>query len=122
MREVSGGNYCQNDLRPNFGLGDATNVDIVRVEWPSGAVQELEDVTANKVLRVIEPPRLLPKGVGAMQIQSWKGQAFEVQTSTNLGSWKAAATVTNLTGTLEYKDPEAPASIAKFYRVAVAPH
>src|SRR5205807_8524022 len=36
LREISGGGGLgsQNDLRAAFGLGDATNADIVRVEWP----------------------------------------------------------------------------------------
>src|SRR5439155_1168679 len=41
MREVTNGDgFAGNSLNPHFGLGDATNVDIVRIEWPSGAVQE----------------------------------------------------------------------------------
>jgi ASPIC and UnbV/FG-GAP-like repeat len=60
MREVSGGNYCQNDLRPNFGLGDATNVDLVRVEWPSGNVQELTNVAPNQMLTIKEVVNITP--------------------------------------------------------------
>ncbi|MBI4327063.1 MAG: VCBS repeat-containing protein, partial [Chloroflexi bacterium] len=43
MREISGGDgfLSQNDLRPNFGLRDARVAEIVRIEWPSGIVQEL---------------------------------------------------------------------------------
>ncbi len=39
-REIAGGNRAQNDIRAHFGLGDATSVDLVRIEWPSGNVQE----------------------------------------------------------------------------------
>lgn len=60
MREVSGGNYCQSDLRPNFGLGDATNVDLVRIEWPSGNVQELADVAPNQALTIREAVSITP--------------------------------------------------------------
>jgi enediyne biosynthesis protein E4 len=60
MREVSGGNYCQNDLRPNFVLGDATNVDLVRIEWPSGNVQELTDFSPNRMLTIKESVFILP--------------------------------------------------------------
>ena len=37
-------------LVAHFGLGDATNVDLVRIEWPSGNVQELTDVAPDQML------------------------------------------------------------------------
>jgi hypothetical protein len=56
LREVSGGGgYCsQNDLRVHFGLGDATTVESVRIEWPSGITQFLRDVAADQRLTVTE--------------------------------------------------------------------
>ena len=56
LREVSGGDgYCsQNDLRVHFGLGDATTVESVRIEWPSGITQFLRDVAVNQLLTVEE--------------------------------------------------------------------
>src|SRR3989442_7473136 len=72
LREISGGSgfTCQNDLRANFGLGDATNVDIVRIEWPSGIVQETNKVAAKQFLTVTEPvvtitPRIQELVVGS---------------------------------------------------------
>jgi hypothetical protein len=44
-----------NALNATFGLADATVVDTVRVEWPSGIVQELHDVTPRQFLTVTEP-------------------------------------------------------------------
>src|SRR6185369_15055448 len=38
-----------------FGFGLETNIDIVRIEWPSGIVQELHAVTAKQLLAVTEP-------------------------------------------------------------------
>lgn len=56
LREISGGSGCcsQNDLRTHFGLGDATNADLVRIEWPSGIVQELSNVAAKQFVTVTE--------------------------------------------------------------------
>jgi hypothetical protein len=54
MREVSGTPYA-GDLRAPFGLGDATSADLVRIEWPSGIVQELTNVAANRILTIPEP-------------------------------------------------------------------
>jgi hypothetical protein len=38
----------------HFGLGDAAVADEVRVTWPSGIVQVLEDVAADRYLEVVE--------------------------------------------------------------------
>jgi hypothetical protein len=56
LREISGGSgYCsQNDLRAHFGLGDATAVETIRIEWPSGIVQEFGNLAANQFLTVTE--------------------------------------------------------------------
>jgi hypothetical protein len=57
LREISGGGGLgsQNDLRAGFGLGDATNAELVRVEWPSGLVQQLTNVAARQFLTIVEP-------------------------------------------------------------------
>ena len=60
LREISGG-HCrgsQNDLRVHFGLRGGTNIDTLRIEWPSGTVQELHNVAARQFLTVTEPPML----------------------------------------------------------------
>jgi hypothetical protein len=121
MREISGGDgfLSQNDMRPNFGLGQTAVAETVRIEWPSGIVQELQNVTANQILTVTEPARLQMLGAGAFRIQSWKGMAFEVQASTDLEQWSPVFTVTNLTGTLEFTDPNAANQSRRFYRTVL---
>ena len=121
MREVSGGDGTmgQNSLHVHVGLGNATNADLVRIEWPSGTVQELRDVAAKQFLTVTEPARLQAPGAGVLRIQSWKGMAFEVQASTNLDQWSVLTTVTNLTGTLEFTDPNAADDLRRFYRTVL---
>ena len=61
LREISGGGGLgsQNDLRAAFGLGDATNVDCVRIEWPSGIVQELFNLAPKQILTVVEPSAVI---------------------------------------------------------------
>ena len=58
VREISGGdgNGNQQSLNAEFGLGDATTVDTIRVEWPSGIVQELHDVAPSQFLTITETP------------------------------------------------------------------
>ena len=57
VREITAGasNSSQNMLPAHFGLGNMDVVDKVRVQWPSGALQILRDVTPNQVLTVVEP-------------------------------------------------------------------
>ena len=42
--------------------------------------------------------------------------AFEVQASTDLTQWSPVTTVTNLTGTLEFTDPDTANPLRRFYR------
>ena len=50
----SGGSYLsQSDLRVHFGLGKAKRAAI-EVRWPSGRVDKIDDVTANRVVTVRE--------------------------------------------------------------------
>ena len=46
VRQITGGSGWagHNELWANFGLGDATNIDLVRIEWPSGTIQDLHNV------------------------------------------------------------------------------
>jgi enediyne biosynthesis protein E4 len=118
LRQISGVYY--DDLRAHFGLGDATIVDTLRIEWPSGTVQELRDVSANLILTVTEPPRLIPQSAGSFQIQCWVNQSFDVQCSSDLATWTPVTTVTNETGTLVFEDLEADQHECRYYRVVEA--
>ena len=50
--------YASSSAGPvHFGLGTATSADLVEIYWPSGIVQRLRNVAADRVLDVKEPPR-----------------------------------------------------------------
>jgi hypothetical protein len=49
------GFMSSSDKRVHLGLGAEPRVAEVRIEWPSGAVQELRDVKVDQVLQVEEP-------------------------------------------------------------------
>jgi hypothetical protein len=53
--------YSASDPRAHFGLGDAGKADLVRVEWPSGKVDEFRDVPAGRHYRVDEAEGLSPE-------------------------------------------------------------
>ncbi len=56
MREISSqsGRFAQSSLRAHFGLGDATVVDSLIVEWPSGQTDISEDISVDQFLDAIE--------------------------------------------------------------------
>jgi hypothetical protein len=59
LRTIIGGDGESNQsnaLNAVFGLADATTIDTVRVEWPSGIVQELHDVAPRQFLTITEAP------------------------------------------------------------------
>jgi hypothetical protein len=50
-----GGSYLsQNDLRLHFGLGSAAKMESVEVRWPSGKVEVLKDVPADRIYTIVE--------------------------------------------------------------------
>jgi hypothetical protein len=119
MREISGGSAAVGGqgLIAHFGLGDATNVDIVRIEWPSGIVQELRNIAPQQSLTITEPARLQVMREDTFRIQSWMGMVFEVQASSDLMQWSPVATVTNMTGTLDYSAATTKPLTPRYYRV-----
>ncbi len=58
MQEISGqtGYFSQNSLNAEFGLGDATIIDSIKVEWPNRnrTVQVLTNINADQFLAIIE--------------------------------------------------------------------
>jgi hypothetical protein len=52
----SGGSYLsQNDLRLHFGLGTATTIDSIEIQWPSGTRQSLKAQPVNRIIPITEP-------------------------------------------------------------------
>jgi len=55
FREYTGQHYmAQNYVPIHFGLGQATIVDSLTIQWPSGITQKLNDIAINQTLPVIE--------------------------------------------------------------------
>ncbi len=56
MRELSAQtSYCgQNDLRPHFGLGNATIIDSIKVEWLNGIVEYYTNITTNQFITIVQ--------------------------------------------------------------------
>lgn len=130
LRQILGSYY--DDLRAHFGLGDATNVATLRIEWPSGIVQELKDVAAHQHLTIIEhqvcppgeAPRLTgtaPSAVGLqLTIQEpTSGARYALEGSTDLNRWARLLARTSAGGTQSFTDTKMTNYPARFYRVIV---
>lgn len=108
---------CGGTLIAHFGLGDAAKVDVLRVEWPSGVVQEYREVGVNQSLVIKEPPRLVPTGPCEFQVQCWLGMQFTVQASVDLKTWSSVGSVTNVNDTARFSDAVGVDGTCRFYRV-----
>ena len=42
------------DPRIHFGLGELTSLETITIRWPSGRIEELHDVPADQIVRVVE--------------------------------------------------------------------
>jgi hypothetical protein len=125
MRHISNGDGLGcNSLNAHFGLGDATVAETVRIEWPSGAVQEFQRVAAKQFLTVTEPSRLAisaTNGRPQMILKGGRNLQYDIQAGTDLVHWSllATTTITNLDGTIVFTDTNAPVSNRRFYRAAL---
>jgi hypothetical protein len=94
MREVPGGDgfMGQNSLQIHVGLGNATNVDLVRIEWPSGSRAGVDQCrgpaiphrdlsrAANRAWR---PAR--QNGQMQLTLTGKQGSRYAIETSTSVG-------------------------------------
>ena len=125
MREISNGDgLAGNNLRAHFGLGDATEADTVRIEWPSGTVQEFRNVAARQILTMTEPARFqatITNGVPRFLINGGRNLQYEIDSSTDLRNWLQVGTVTitSLNGTAVITNPNPTGSDRLFYRAVL---
>ena len=57
----AGGTFLSsNDPRLHFGLGDHTMIDAIEIRWPSGKVERLSGVKANRIIAVKEGAGMAP--------------------------------------------------------------
>jgi len=135
LREITGNSdYSGAPGRlAHFGLGDATNVTTLRIEWPSGIVQELPNVPANQFLTVVESQgysatNARPAFTGATKDASGSqlsftepatGSCYILEASTNLVNWTKLLARTSTGSTTNYTDTRATNYPSRFYRLQV---
>src|SRR6185437_13829891 len=53
---LSGGSYLSsNDMRPHFGLGQATKVDDIEIHWPDGKAEHVTVPGIDRIVTLTEP-------------------------------------------------------------------
>ena len=120
MRQIQAQSVIQ-EMEAHFGLGSAPIVTLLRVEWPSGTIQELADVAADQILTLWEPPGLSaavqPDGACALSIRAEPNRSWQIQSSGDLDEWQTLMTKTSGTVGSEFVDSTATGMDCRFYRV-----
>jgi len=117
-----------NNLIAHFGLGDAPSATALRIEWPSGTVQELANVTVNQILTITEPRRpVLAVAVTATQLTGTiagdPDRPYQIHVADDLTvGWTLLTTVTtDAAGAANWSDPGPIAQGRRFYKALGAP-
>jgi hypothetical protein len=122
LREISGGGayISQNSMEASFGLGDATNALIVRVEWPSGIVQEFTSIPSNQFISLREPAFFKAEATRQNELNlsliGGRGLTYTVESSSDLLHWISITSLTNQTGTLTWTNQTSASEQFRFYR------
>lgn len=126
MRQISGGEgwLAFNSLDVVIGLGDATVIDVIRFEWPSGVVQEITNALVKQTLEIVEPiqvaeiqfPFLGPGSVG-LRLTGATARPLQVVASSDLVDWFPVSLGTQERDRLSFIDPQAGSASHRFYRV-----
>jgi hypothetical protein len=132
LREIAGlAWYAGAPLLAHFGLDDATNVATLRVEWPSGIVQEFTNQPVDQFRTIVEhepyngpAPGLAvgaPSAAGLpLTIQEpLAGARYAVEGSTDLENWAMLLARTSTGGTQSFTDTKTTNYPTRFYRVTV---
>lgn len=121
-RDVSPGDvYSGNTLIAHFGLGDANNVMTLKIEWPSGAVQQLANVAPRQFLTIWEPPAITASlgenGACLLSIKAEPNRTWRIEGSADLENWEFLDKVTKTTALFTYTDSGSPPMACRFFRV-----
>jgi len=132
LREFNGGDqYNDCPLVGHFGLGDATNVDALRIEWPSGIVQTFSNVAPRQILTVVESQQTTgpapaftsasvpTNGIVNLTASGPTNLLYVVEGSTNFVNWTKLGVVFNASGNIRFTDTHANEFASRFYRVSI---
>ncbi len=128
LREIS----SLDGLLAHFGLGDATNAETLRIEWPSGIIQTLTNVEPRQTLTVVEHQAydgtapafgtsiVRPNELQLSVTEPTAGAVYDLETSTDLAKWTKLMAHKSTGNTFVYTDTSAGELRAlRFYRIVV---
>jgi hypothetical protein len=133
-RQIAANGRPGTELLAHFGLGDAAKVDVLRIEWPSGLVQELTDLEPNQSLTIVEtqhaPSTQLPTVTSTSTddgfhvtvtcpTEPMSNLRCVLEGSRDLVTWTKVMVRANESGAMEFSDPHAASHPKRFYRVVV---
>jgi enediyne biosynthesis protein E4 len=108
-------------LDAHFGLGDAPRATTVRVEWPSGTVEEFSNLERDQFHTIVEPSLqggMLAGGQFELTVTATLNRVRTIEVSSDLVEWKVLTTVTGQGETsVTYIDTDAPGQDHRFYRM-----
>jgi enediyne biosynthesis protein E4 len=116
MRQITG-----DDLNAHFGLGSATNIETLRIEWPSGIHQEFHDLKPGTPVILVEPSRLTLSrlnGSSLFSLTALGGRevSYLVESSSDLLNWSPFSTTTNSTDFSGFTNSFAAPGALRFFR------
>jgi hypothetical protein len=134
-REINqGGGHSSLPPVAHFGLRDATNVAVLRIEWPSGIVQTMSNVAPRQILTVVEHQENISGPIRLSGIEAFTNGAvrlsvtvipgsllYVLEASTNLLSWTKLSVRSNfdpLDHLLFFFDPAGAKFPERFYRIS----
>lgn len=102
MREVNAQNTFQgqNDLRVHFGLGDATSIDSVRIQWPSDSVEHYTGLSVNAFYSVVEGAGISTsvQNRSALEMELYPNPASDILMVRGQSLLEAPFTITDIQG------------------------
>jgi hypothetical protein len=105
-------------------LGDAAEVSTIRVEWPSGVVQEINSIAAKQILTITEPLRIetiaRSEADLTLTLNGQTSRRYSLQGSTNLMNWADISQERATNAVICVGNYESETQPYRFYR-AVAP-
>jgi hypothetical protein len=124
MRQITGaeGWVSFSSLDALFGLGTASTVETLRVEWPSGRVQEFHNLPVKQTLTLVESTTLslqAATGVrGELVVRGPRQQRYRLEESSNLRQWNplGIVTITNANGAASFPLDALGSKPHRFYR------